>query len=87
MDAMIRIAVTAKAFDAIVVGGAFFEPAVAANGDRFIWLEPRWGDNAHGAARQGREQQRRDSAVAAPLGYRPAMSHTSAASRADLAKE
>ena len=43
---MIRIAVSAEAYDAIAatlpVGSVAYEPQLGANGEVFVWLEDRW---------------------------------------------
>ncbi len=43
---MIRIAITAEAYDAIVatlpVGSVAYEPQLGAHGEVFVWLEDRW---------------------------------------------
>ena len=43
---MIRIAITAAAYEAIAatlpVGSVAYEPQLGANGEVFVWLEDRW---------------------------------------------
>ncbi len=43
---MIRIAITATTYEAIVatlpVGSVAYEPQLGANGEVFVWLEDRW---------------------------------------------
>jgi len=52
---MVRVVVTAEAFDAIVAAlpleTVAYEPNVKAKGERLIWLEPAWVDKLTAPAR------------------------------------
>jgi hypothetical protein len=45
---VIRIAITAEAFDAIAatlpLGSVGYEPEIDAKGERLIWIERKWAD-------------------------------------------
>ena len=64
---MIRIAITAEAYEAIertlALGTVACEPQPNENGERLIWLEERWLDKLHPALRRellgGHHQARR----------------------------
>jgi hypothetical protein len=55
---LIRIAITSAAFEAIAatlpLGSVMFEPQIAANGERFIWLD-HWTMNKLAAERRRSE--------------------------------
>jgi hypothetical protein len=56
---MIRIAITAEAFDAVAktppFGRTMYEANVSADGGRFIWLERRAVDQLYALRQQGEE--------------------------------
>ena len=56
---MIRISITAAAYAAIAnampLGSVGVDPEPGAEGERYVWLEPRFVDRAAGHARPWRE--------------------------------